>query len=838
MDRPEEYSKIDFKGLDGGEAARRLKIYGPNRLKSEGNFQRFKEIIKILADPMAIMLILAAGAYFLLGEDRDGWILLIALFPVLGVDVILEARSRKVLKRLSKALEPQALVIRNGSETEIPSEDLVPGDLLVLREGDRVLGDGILRQCSNFSLDESQLTGESEPVSKKAGPGLSPPISDDDYYFFAGSQVLTGQAYGEVFQTGSKTRFGQIARLVSQAPEETTPLQRKTGSLVKRLAFAAVLAAFGVMGLQLYRGVNFYQAILSSVSLTIAAIPEEFPLVFTLFLSLGAWRLSKKGVLVKRLTAVETLGSTTVICVDKTGTLTQGNFVLESHMPLTPWASEDAVLEASALACELKPADPMEKAILEHAKEHGVKVLKVQERWELIHDYDFDPVGKHMSHVWRKKDAPPIWRIAAKGALEGILEHCAISPEEKAMAERENGRLASHGARVLAVAGRDAGSFTGRRDEDEKGLRFFGLLAFKDPLRPDVPRAVAMCQGAGIRIKIITGDHLLTAHAIADAAGIIHEPEDLINGAGLEKLPPEEMVRKVKKGVVFARIQPGEKYSIVEALKKSGEVVAMTGDGINDAPALKKADIGIAMGLRGTDVARASASIVLLSDSFVSIAATVEEGRRIFANIQRSFLFLVAFHIPIIFLAVLCPLLGYPLFYLPVHLVWLELIVHPVSALIFEGEPAPPDTMSRPPRDPQAPLLARVPLGLSVLSGVLLSSAVFAFYLARLPLGAIYARSAGLAVLILGCLLLVFSERSVEKAWWKMPFPKTIRFWAVWLAVALSLPIIMETPWLEGVFQVCRLTAVDWGLACLLAVAAIGWRSMGRPHFFISDSPQ
>ena len=630
-----------------------------------------------------------------------------------------------------------------------------------------------------------------------------------------------------MLQTGSKTRFGQISQLVAATEEASTPLQKKTNALVGRLVLAAVVVALGVLGLELARGLGFFQAFLSAVSLTIAAMPEEFPLVFTLFLSLGAWRLSKKGVLIKKLSAVETLGSTTVICVDKTGTLTQGQFALDSHMPLTPWASEEAVLEASVLACELSPVDPMEKAILAHTKEHGVKVAQVQERWELVYDHDFDPVGKHMSHVWRKKDDPQSWRIVAKGALEGILEHCEISAEERLAAEKENARLASHGARVLAVAARDGKAFSGKRVEDERQLKFLGLLAFKDPLRPEVPGAVELCQRAGIRVKIITGDHLLTAHAIADAAGILHEPEDLMNGGALEKLSPEELVRKVRKGVVFARVQPAQKYAIVEALQKSGEVVAMTGDGINDAPALKKADIGIAMGLKGTEVARASASMVLLSDSFAAIVATVEEGRRIFANIQRSFLFLVAFHIPIVALALVCPLLGYPLFYLPVHLVWLEMIVHPVSALIFEAEPAPPDMMSKPPRDPRASLLSRGSVILSVLSGTFLSGAVLTFYLYSLPMGVVHARSAGLATLILGSLLLVFSERAMEQAWWKMPFPSTARFWVVWLAVALSLPVIMETPWLESVFQVERLSLGDWGRAALLAFATVGWRMFG-----------
>jgi len=812
-------------GLSNEEAARRLRHFGPNRLKAEDPHRRLKEILGTLADPMAVMLLLAAATYFLLGDNRDGFILLGALIPVLAVDVALEARSRDALKQLSETMAPKARVLRDGAEAEIPSEEVVPGDLLILKEGDRILADGVLRQCANFSADEAALTGESVPVSKKAapeGPGEGP-----DSYFLAGSSVATGQALGEVLETGLRTRFGRIAQLVAEAQDEPTPLQKTTSRLVHRLVQVAVVVALGVLVLESARGLSFYQAFLSAVSLSIAAMPEEFPLVFTLFLSLGAFRLSRHGVLIKRMASVETLGSTTVICVDKTGTLTLGKFELDSHLPLAPWASEEAVLEASVLACELSPADPMEKAILDHTREHGVKVREVQERWQLVYDYDFDPVGKHMSHVWRKKENPGAWRIVAKGALEGILEHCEVSGEEREAAERENERLASHGARILAVAGKDGDFFTGKREEDEKGLQFLGLLAFRDPLRPEVPEAVAVCQGAGIHIKIITGDHLLTAHAVADAAGIRHEPENLLNAPGFSQLPPEQFLEKAREGVVFARVQPEQKYAIVEALKRSGEVVAMTGDGINDAPALKKADIGIAMGLKGTEVARASADMVLLSDSFSAIVETVKEGRRIFANIQKSFLFLIAFHIPIVVLALLCPLLGLPLFYLPIHLVWLELIVHPVSALVFEAEPAAPDVMQRPPRPPLAPLLPGRLVGLSVLTGVLLTAAVLGFYVVRLPQGEAAARSAGLAVLILGILLITWSERAGDKPWWRVPFPTTRRFWMVWLWVAVSLPVILETPALASVFRVEPLPLRDWGWAAFGALASVSWRMLG-----------
>jgi Ca2+-transporting ATPase len=854
-------------GLTQAQALTRLRQWGPNRLSAPKPHARLKEILRTLSDPMAVMLVLASIVYFLLGEVRDGAILLAALVPVLGVDVLLEARSRDALKKLSQALAPQARVIRDGVERIIPSEELVPGDLVLLAEGDKVLADGELLETANLSVDESALTGESEPVTKRPYHGdtetrRTAPVSktepdneslhrqdaktprtpadlgnnqeksnenkpDSEGRFFAGSTVLTGHARGEVTETGLRTRYGKIAELVSGVEIGQSPLQKKVGAMVSRLYGAAGVAALAMVGLGLYRGLGWGPAFLSGVSLAIAAIPEEFPLVFTIFLSLGAWRLSKHGVLLKRLACVETLGSTTVICVDKTGTLTQGNFELDSHQPLNSAFSEEAVLEASVLACELSPADPMERAILRHSQEHGVQVLHVQEKWDLVHDYDFDPVGKHMSHVWRNRSDPGAWRIVAKGALEGILEHCAIGEAERKAAEGENERLASHGARVLAVASRDGGAFSGDRKEDERELKFMGLLAFRDPLRPEVPGAVALCQAAGIRVKIITGDHLLTAHAVADAAGITHEPEDLLNASVLTGLSTGELTAKAEKGVVFARVQPEQKFALVKALKEAGEVVAMTGDGINDAPALKLADIGIAMGLKGTEVARASADMVLLTDSFAGIVKTIEEGRRIFGNIQRSFLFLIGFHIPIVGLALLCPLLGYPLFYLPIHLVWLELIVHPVSALVFEAEPAPPDSMLRPPRDPAAPLLANREILLSAVSGGLLTLTTLFVYVTHLSQGQPYARGAGLAALILGVLLLTWAERAGGKAWWRVPFPRTFRFWAVWVLVAVSLWAILEIPWLSGIFQVEVLSGKDWLGAGGLAFGAVGWRIFG-----------
>ncbi|HEY5037791.1 MAG TPA: cation-transporting P-type ATPase, partial [bacterium] len=607
MESPKTFA-VQFKGLEPSEASRRLKTFGPNRLTPPSLSRGFLGVLRTLADPMSLMLLLASAVYFFMGDSRNGLILAVAVAPVLLVDVLLEARSKNALKKLAQAVAPNSRVIRGGQEIEIPTEELVPGDLLLLREGDSAHSDGIILQAAHLGMDESSLTGESDLKLKEpltVVPGVK---GDESNQFYAGSIARSGHGLGQVTVTGSRTRFGQIAILASEEKPHQTPLQKKIGRLVKLLVVGSIFAVAGIFGLVFWRTGDLERSFLSGVSLAISAIPEEFPLVFTLFLSLGAWRLSLKGVLIRRLSSVETLGSTTVLCVDKTGTLTEGEFHLESHQSLDGTLSELEILEASVLACELSPADPMEKAVWRHAVEHGLDVSTLEKKWQLVFDYDFDPAGKHMSHVWKKeKEGKTEWRIVAKGALEGVLEHCAVTLEERKTIEEANRLLAAQGMRILVLAGRWATSFIGDRLQDERDLKIYGLLGFKDPLRSDVPEAVAQCQKAGIKIKLLTGDHLLTAHAVADTAGVAHESDGILNGPELFQLPKASFEEKVRKGSIFGRVQPEQKYAIVEALQKAGEIVAMTGDGVNDAPALRKADIGISMGKKATEVARASA---------------------------------------------------------------------------------------------------------------------------------------------------------------------------------------------------------------------------------------
>ncbi len=817
------------RGLTSAEAAARRAACGPNLIVKSRPGAPLLELARGLADPMALMLAVAGGVFLALGQRMEGAILLAVLVPVLAVDVALEMRSRGALDQLAAAVAPRANVLRDGEPREIRSEEIVPGDVLVLREGDIVHADGLVLDASNLVADESQLTGESEPQGKSAA-GADGRAESADSRVFAGSRVLSGQGCAQVTATGQRTRYGDLARLVGEAGFGPTPLQRKTARMVRRIAALALAASVTVFLARLWRGTPPSQAFLYAITLAMAAVGEEFVLVLTLFLAAGAFRLGRAGVLVRRVASVETLGSTTVICLDKTGTLTAGAYVLEVHVPLDGEITEGALLEASALACEPNPTDSIERTILEHCAEHGVDVGRLHSQWRLVHDYDFEPVGKHMSHVWARADGRAE-RIVAKGALEGILDHCVLPAAGREKVNDENAGLARRGMRVLAVAGRtiedSAARFTGVRGEDETGFTLYGLLGFHDPVRPEVPAAVAECQRAGVKLKLITGDHALTAHAVADATGLFHHDDGIITGADLDALGPGRFASIVREKSIFARVRPEQKYAIVEALSRAGEIVAMTGDGINDAPALRRADIGVSMGRRATEVARAAADIVLLHDDFTGLVATIREGRRLFDNLEQAFRYVAGFKVMVVAMALAAPVLGIPVLLTPLMVVWLELVVHPVSALVFEGRETGVDLMGRPPHDPARPILAGAAVWRSALCGVLLALGALLIYLGLLARGEAYARSAAMAAAIIGSLLLIWAELAEDRPWWRVRPPRDVRFWTVCLLAGLSLPAFMKAGRLAALLGLAPISARHWGYAAAVALLATGWRAPG-----------
>jgi Ca2+-transporting ATPase len=795
------------RGLSAAEAAARLASVGPNRLVAAPRWPRARRAAAMIADPMALMLLVAGALDLALGHRVDAAILFAALLPVLAVDVLLEARSERALAALRAAVAPAARVVRDGAEREVATEALVPGDLMVVREGDLAFADARIID-GDATVDESHLTGESEPLARGAGDPLH-----------AGSRIVAGRARAEVTLTGRATAYGKVAALVAEGIGGQTPLQLRIRRIVRRLFALALVAVAVQLAVDLALGIAPGAVLLASLGLAMAALPEEFPLVFTIFLSLGAARLARRGLLVRRLVSVEALGSTTVICVDKTGTLTHGRFDLDEHVALA--GGDAALLIAAALACEPAPDDAMEVAIARHCAEHGVDAAEVQRSWRLAADLPFEAAGRHMTHVWQRGDR---FSVAIKGALEGVLEHCAITPAERARALAAMAELAGRGMRVLAVARRDgSGPPPLARDAAERGATLLGLLGFRDPVRLEARAAVDACRGAGIQIKVVTGDHALTARAVAELVGLPVGDERVLTGAALAALPDAERTARLRAATVLARIRPEQKYEIVDRLVAAGEVVAMAGDGINDAPALRRASIGISMGGGATEVARQAAGMVLLRDDLGAIVESVREGRRICLNLQRAFLFLVAFHIPLVALALTTPLLGVPIL-LPVHLVWLELVVHPISALVFEIEPAPPDVMAHPPRAPAAPLLPRRLLARSIGSGLVLAAGAVALFALRRDGGDDAARTAALAAVLAGGLALAWVERRPELPWWRAGLPRTARFWIVAAAVAASLPLVLAVAPLARLLHVAPLDSAGVVLAVGLALASIVWR--------------
>jgi len=785
----------------------------------------------MLADPMASMLAVAGAVYMALGERREGVVLPCAVVPVLAVDVLMELRSRRALKSLALAVAPKARVIRDGVECELAAEVLVPGDVVAIGEGDVLHADATVLWAANLTVDESHLSGEAEPQPKA-------PDAAGAQSVFAGSRVITGHGYAEISTTGERTRYGRLARLTQQAVASATPLQQKIGRMTARLLVGALVAASVIFLIRLLQGEALDRSFLYAISLAMSAVPEEFLLVFSLFLSVCAWRLARHNVLVRRLTSVETLGSTTEICLDKTGTLTHGTFSLQVHLVLDPDTTEHGLLEAAVLACEPHPADPMEQAILLHCQEHGIDVPRLHQRWLLAFDYSFDPVGKHMSHVWQLRDgrveAGARTRIVAKGALEGVLAHCRLAPGERDRAEAANRELAEAGIRVLAVASRwgvaedPLDGFSGLREQDERDLRLHGLVGFQDPLRAEVAVAVHECQRAGIKLKLVTGDHLLTAHAVAEAAGIAHQDDRIQTADAIEGLSGKPLQDLIERTAIFARAQPEQKYAIVDALRNAGEIVAMTGDGINDAPALRRAHIGVAMGQRGTAVAREAAALVLLDDNFSSLVVAIREGRRVFDDIQSAFLYLAGFKTMVVGLALAAPLLGLPILLLPVDLVWLELIVHPVSALAFDSGTGSHALMTRPPRDPAAPIIALRPALRAASTGALLAIATLWLYHSRLGHGEAYARAAAMATILAGSILMAAVGMAGNPARIKTAMPLGLRFWIVSIPVAASLPLVMAIRPAADVLGIQWISLSDLALALLLALLVVLILTVGR----------
>lgn len=824
-------------GLTKEEAARRLADEGYNELPAGKKRTILNITFEVLKEPMFLLLITGGAIYLAIGDIEEALMLLGFVFVVIGITIYQEQKVERALEALKSLSSPRALVIRDREASRIPGKEVVREDIIILAEGDRVPADAVVISCSNLLIDESLLTGESVPVRKipqETTAVIERPGGDDLPFVYSSTLVVQGHGVAEVKETGIRTEIGKIGKALQTLEQEETPLQKETEMLVKIFAMAGIAVCVVVIVVYAFTRGDWLNGVLNGLTLAMALIPEEIPVVLTIFLALGAWRMSKRSVLTRQLKSIQTLGSTTVLSVDKTGTLTmnkmslsklysQGSFFkIDERISSLPEPFHE-LLEFSILASQSDPFDPMEKAIKDLGKKLLSSTEHLHDNWSIVQEYALSRKLLALSHVWQSPDGSE-YVIAAKGAPEAIFDLCHMDEGKISELSSSVQLMAGEGLRVLGVARANYKKSELPRDQHDFKYDFIGLVGFNDPLRPTVTEAVKECYEAGLRIVMITGDYPVTAQNIARQAGIA-PCNEIITGHELEKLSEEELKERIKNVNVFARVVPEQKLRIVDALKKNGEVVLMTGDGVNDAPALKSAHIGIAMGARGTEVAREASSFVLLDDDFSSIAQAVKTGRRIFDNLKKAMAYIFAIHVPIAGMSLLPVLLGWPIMLSPAHIAFLELIIDPVCSVVFEAEPEEKDVMKRPPRKLDEPIFEKKMIMLSILQGLVVLGIVAIVYRIAPMLGESEAQARALAftTLVIANLSLVFTNRSWSRTILEMvKVPNSALLW-VSLGALICLGLALYIPFLASIFKFGQLHFIDLVICAAASIVSILW---------------
>lgn len=789
------------KGLSNAEAKQQLERNGYNELPTTRTKNILQLAIEVVKEPMFILLLICASLYIILGDYTEGIILMNWVFVMIFITFYQHRKTEKALEELRKLSSPRALVIRDGQEIRIPSREVVPEDVLIVNEGDRVPADGIILEATSLSIDESILTGESVPVLK----GASNDVHDRVY---SSTLVVRGRGFIKITETGIHTEFGKIGKSLESIEVGVTNLQKEMKVLIRNLfIIGLVLSTIVILGFYFTRG-NFVESLLSGLAAAMAILPEEFPVVLTVFLALGAWRLSQKNVLTRKPTAIETLGSATVLCSDKTGTITQNKMQVASlsyDNALVHKSSFDTnkkeitnMLSLAFLASQKDSIDPMEKAIgnayFDVSKQDELK-------HELVREYPLEITLFAMTRVVKLENGEMI--VACKGSPESVLDLCKIENSERSELMSRVHSMAEKGQRVLGLAKASWDNNSLPDKQDGFDFHFVGFIGLEDPIRPEVPSAIKECYQAGIKVIMITGDYPLTAKSIAQQAGIeIHD--SIITGDELEKMSNDELKTRINTVTVFARIVPAQKLKIIQALKANGEVVAMTGDGVNDAPALKAADIGIAMGGKGTDVARESSSLVLLDDNFSSIVAAIRLGRKIFDNLQKAMAYIIAIHIPIIGLTLVPAFFPeLPILLMPLHIVFMEMIIDPVCSIAFESEKEEYGIMDRPPRKITEQFFGFKKIMSSASMGLLLLAMVITVYFLSINEGhnAGEIRAITFSALIIGNMFLILTTLSKTRSAISVLFEKNIALLVILFAASGLLFMLISVPYLRGVFS-------------------------------------
>ncbi|WP_439537105.1 cation-translocating P-type ATPase [Methyloversatilis sp.] len=813
-------------GLSEAEVAVRRARDGWNELAADRTRGIPDIVLEVAREPMFLLMLGAGALYLLIGDPQEALVLLGFVLVIIAVTVVQQRRTETALAALRDLSSPRALVLRGGKVMRVAGREVVVGDRMLLNEGDRVPADGVVLSAHDFTLDESMLTGESVAVARlpvAGGPAL--PV-------FAGTLVVSGQATVEVSAIGNATELGKIGKSLGAISSGASPLQIELAKLARRLAvIGGVLCVLLALLYAMLRG-GWLDGLLAGITLAMGVLPQEFPVILIVFLAFGARRIAAHGVLTRRLPAIETLGQTTVLCVDKTGTLTRNRMAvaalvagddtlhLDAGQPLAELPETfHRLLEYAVLASETDPHDPMEKAFLSLADAHLSNTEHLHPDWRLAREYELSPDLLAMSHLWQVPDSARS-EVASKGAPEAIADLCHLSPEARAHVSQQAGALADRGLRVLAVAHALHPGSEAPAIQHDFEFRFIGLIGLADPLRDGVPAAVAECRAAGVRVVMITGDHPRTAQAIAAQAGI--EGSRVLTGPELAAMDDAAFAAAAAQGGVFARVSPQQKLALVEALKARGDIVAMTGDGVNDAPALKAAHIGIAMGRRGTDVAREAADLVLVEDDFAALVHAIRLGRRIFRNLRHAMTYTLAVHVPIIALATAPVLFGWPLVLAPAHIAFLELVIDPSCSVVFESDEADAGVMHEPPRPGSDPLLPSARLWTSLLLGAVTSAVVLAVHA--------FARAQGFdpsvvrtwvfIALVSSGIALIFCARTHGGAWLDALRGTAPVARGIIAATVLALLAVTSVPWLAAQFGFTPLAPAHWLAACALGLAS------------------
>lgn len=813
---------MDYEGVPGlsrHQVEERRKQSGYNELPDREKKNIGKVILGIISEPMIFLLLIIVGVYFLLGDRGESIILSVSVLIIIIIELFQDMRTEKALDALRTLSSPHCIVIRGGVRQTIPSRELVVGDIFVVAEGDRAPADARLIEASNVQADESLLTGESLPVDKDDSEKGQASL------IYSGSMIVKGHGLAEVAAIGINTEIGKIGTSLRSIVQEKTLLQKELDRIVKLIAAVAISACVILtLVFWLTRG-DFLNGFLAGLTLAISALPEEFPVVLTVFMALGAWRLAKSNVLTRRNRTIETLGSATVLCTDKTGTLTENKMAIHSVMTDSGLVVGDAsdefvnIVNHGVLASQKKPFDPMEDAFINEARKFDKSLEGVYGAMELEKEYPLDSQSLSVVHVWSNGKNHRV--VAAKGAPEAILELCHANKTIHDMVKKQVAEFAHEGLRVLAVARakhvHDAPLPDVRNEYD---YEFMGLVALADPIRKEAAPAVELCHKAGVRVMMITGDSPETARHIGQEVGL--DGGEVLTGSQFREMSPSEQVEAVKRVAIFSRVLPEDKLRIVEALKKTGEVVAMTGDGVNDAPALKAAHIGIAMGNRGTDVAREAASIVLLDDNFASIVGGVRLGRRIFDNLQKAVAYLLVVHIPIIALSLVPVFFGWPIILMPIHIVFLEFIIDPSCTLIFEGQKERRDIMDRPPRKLGSPLFTKQMVRSSVATGLTIAGAVVVSYAVMNSWGweEQKARAIVYLMVVLSNLFViaVISGRSVLKQIYASRRPTALT--VITSLVLIALVVVYSLEPTRDIFKFAPLSLAEIAVSTVVALGA------------------